>query len=257
MVKIISRLCIVLGALIVASAAYLDYSGHLKFSVTEEKAQSVINEHLSTSPVRIVKMGVEVVPTEVGIDFLASDSTKAKIHVTYNASGYGFTGHGDVTAEAKIHYQTDGVFLRELQIIEHTLEFDDPEQVDNVKQAVKSLLNTLASKLADQRVQGSSDAVNTLYEHYRPKIKDLAAKTTIKMLEAKPIYSLQGKDLKFSLAAMSVKSINTDENSLHVTLSLTQLISTIALYIIGSVLAIVAAFGLVLSGRTNSILLSH
>lgn len=256
MIKTVSKVVLFISLITLLGALYLDHSGTFNFSVTEVEAQTAIDNRLKDQPLLVQKFGVKITPTEAKIDFLGSEHAKAKLSVFYKANGYSMTGQGKLKVESSIHYQSGEVFLRDLHVLEHEFTFDDPKKIDEVKQLAKGVLDALASKLSDRNSDAYQDVLQSASERYITQIKEQAATKAIAMLESKPVYSLHGKDAKQSLIAMSVKSIRTDENAAHVGLSITQLLSTLTLYMIAGLLALVAAIGLLFSGRSGLIVLS-
>lgn len=252
MLRVISKTCLFIAVITLAAAVYIDLSREEGITISEDEAQTMIDKRLQEKPLVVSKLGVHITVREAKVDFLESPAAKTKVDALYRANGYGLSGDGFIQFEARLHYDSGDVFLRELQVIDHKFQFDNPEKVQRLKGVAQGALKkfgTLVSDAANKLDPERREALKDLHTRSIDEFKKKAVNKAVDMLQSKPVYSLNGKDMKRTLMVKAVESLRTDEHAAHIKLHLESTVQAATLYIISCVLSLFAGVGLVLSRR--------
>lgn len=253
MSNITSKICLIIGMLSVMTALYLDYSHNSSFSISEEKAQTLINKRLQENPLLLDKYGVRIFARDVRVDFIKSETAKTEVMAVYQASGYGLDGNGSIKLEAKLHYESGHVFLRNLRVIEHQFKLEDAKHVESMKSVAKNALDRLGSfigEVADQsELFANRDMLKSVSSRYMATVKTQSVHVAVEMIQKTPVYKLRETDIRGRIAAMSVESLETDDNAVYVKLQLKDVLSTTMFYVVAGVAFFMSIIGFSLSRR--------
>jgi hypothetical protein len=210
-----------------------------QINIAEDAAQKAIGAKL---PMLIDKNLVKINIGKVEIDFLSSN--KVQLDVAYDASIAGVKGSGAALVTSGIRYNNGEFFLNDFSVGDVAYVVAEKEKYEAIKKATNGLIGKLKAKVVDpDDLEGNQEfeslktkQIAILKQHILEKINE--------KIKSTPIYSLNGKDFKQSIASMALKEIIFSEDKVTATLSVSQFLTTALMYLISGIFAIaaVAAF---------------
>jgi hypothetical protein len=226
---------------------FLMYAKPITLSFSQEEAQEKINLQL---PIINEKANVKGTINDIQISFL--ETNEVSVTLQMDAEGYGLSGN--ITGETKtgITYHNGNFFLKDLDLSDLTItpNNDSLEKLDDAKVAAQSLWNKFKKDVAQTKEE--SDAFENLKNRAIEKLKPAVTDIVNSTLTTTPVYSLNGKDYKQSLAAAALEDITFTQSNVDVTLDPRNAL----LWILGWCLLIGAflllSFGILASGGAGA-----
>ena len=246
MKKFIISMLLVVGVGLIGAGFYF---GNQDFDliISEDLAMEKVQEKI---PLTFKKKGITGVVNDLKLEFMDDDSVK--IETSFDVEGYGMKGSGDATFKSGIYYEAGEFYLDRIELIdislvpnkETTKTYNDESSKLKSNLARKwSKLKAKITKPGDQETNGTLDQLKGhLVKRFKteamPKLKKFAAEKIQHTIENTPIYSLNGKDYKQSVAALVLKDIFFEKHQVVIVLNPMQGIVTILLYLFGGLLLI-------------------
>lgn len=211
------------------------------FNLKEKEVEAKIVEAL---PQEVKKLGANLKIKKLNTDFLAEN--KILIKTEFDFEGYGVKGVGEAKFMTSIDYRGGEFYLKDpvLNKESYTIKIEEGQSViANAKQTAKGYLNKLKNKLSEKEDEKSKKSFDALVVQYAPKVKEFVINNAKLQIQNIPIYSLNDKDVKHSLAALALKDVKFKEQELEVTLSPMMFLGKITLFIVGGILVFFAGIG--------------
>lgn len=221
------------------------YNPSFTFTLTQQEVQSRIAQ---TLPLRIEKRFTEIVVDTADIQLEENDIV-IDSHLIMNLAGVKATGNARVSSQ--LRYDNGNFYLANFNVIDYIFHTDDESKTRMIKRAADRLVDKVKSKVVDPNDTASAGAFDRVKGEQVEKLKALLIVKLEMMAEKTPIYSLNGKDIKQSVAAMAIKQVDFTPGNVTVTLTVATLLKNLLLYAGSLVLAIGLVLTLFLGARTR------
>lgn len=201
-------------ALIVIGVATWQYSiisKDITVSITEVQVQETINK----TPLKpFSKLGVNVNIHHLNVDFLETDKVLVDSHFLVN--GYSIEAIGKGQIKTSIRYENGNFYLREPEFRYFKLIVKKQRSAfEELKTVVTDSFTNLKNKFKPEDKNKLKDLAKSFVDKYKPQIKLMVEEELTKILTEKPIYSLNNKDIKHSIAALVIQKIEfTDKEAI-------------------------------------------
>lgn len=206
----------ILLAILVAGVAFFQYSDLSKditVSFTEEQVQEKINQ---TPLKQISKFGINANIHHLSVDFLETD--KVLVDVDFTVNGYSIEAIGKGELKTSILYRDGNFYIHEPEFRDFNLVVQKQKsEVEKFKTILTNSFNNLKNKFTKEEQAGIKDLAKSFVDKYKPQIKVMVEEELKRILSEKPIYSLNNKDIKQSIAALILQDIKfTDKEAIAV-----------------------------------------
>ncbi len=185
-------------------------------SITEvevnEKARSIL-------PISHEKHGIEVVINDLEVDFL--DSNHAQIYASAKVEALGRTAIIHFTTTSGVRYEGGDFYLKDVSVQNVLLEkFQTAAATPSLWEQARNGFDGEGKRGVDSSERPSRlsllDRIEAdLLDAVRPTAED----ALVKAFENFPVYSLNSKDYKHSLAALALDDLAFTENSVEIIMS--------------------------------------
>lgn len=196
----------ILLALIVAGLAaflYSDLSKDITISFTEEQVQEKID---NTSLKQISKFGIKSDIHHLVVDFL--ETNKVLIDVDFTVQGYSFEAIGKGQLKTSVIYRNGDFFIHEPEFRDFSLVAQKQKnEIEKIKNILNNSFNKFKNKFSEQEKNDIKYLSKSFVDKYKPQVKSMIEEEIRHILSEKPIYSLNDKDIKQSVAALILQDI--------------------------------------------------
>lgn len=216
--------------------AFMFQADDIIVNIPEEKIHIEVAKKV---PLEIKKIGFNVTINK--IDVQLNENNTFNIEFFYVYDGYGVTGNGGGVLNSGIRYDNGKFYADSAQLSDFTISRDKTvkEKNNKIKSKISSFLN--------KHINNSDDIMNQLevaFQTFKPKIKQHISEKLVATINKTVLYDLNGKDIKQSLAALALKDVHFVQDNVVVTLNPIKFISTLGLYLIFGILALLSAIAL-------------
>lgn len=230
-----------MSALILLASFFID--DEYTVEIKQEEAQAKINAIL---PIKMSKFGIDVSVNTMLMSF--QKDNKVLIESDFSASGFGESVDGKGVAVTSVDYVSGDIFLKDPVLKSFNSSFNESGSIDDKKSVAIGVWNKFKSKVINTEDTHVNKALERIKDSQVAKIKIMLIDTLKKKIDETPIYSLNGKDLKHSVAAMALKEIKFHDKYLSVKLSVVKFLSSLAIKILSMFLAICAVISICFFG---------
>lgn len=217
----------------------------IRFS--QEEANAKVME---TLPFEKKTAGVTINLNEAAIDF--QEDNLVQVTSVARVTGFGVTADVTGAPTTSLRYQDGNFYLADATIDSFKFDVDTAAQakINGAKDVARSMFNKFKENHMDDSPEAAA-AIDQLKDSTIAKVKTVAIETTNNLIQTVPIYSLNNKDIKHSLAKAALKDVQFTETDVVVTLSPQNLILTLLGWALMIVAALGLAFGMVRGGGSG------
>jgi hypothetical protein len=247
----LKRNVIVFIALVALALTFLIVTApEIEVRITEDQVAEQIAAEL---PKTITKGGLEITVNDATVDFLADNAVR--ITAVADIAGYGMTGRADADMTSSLEYRDGDFFLTSVDFddLRLTQDPDTEEKLSDATSVARGLFNRLRDQVEDGEA-GAGAALERVADRAMDRFAPAARESVETMMTNIPVYSLNGKGMKESLAAMALKDLHFEETTAVATLSPAQLVLKILLGIAMTGVAGILALGVMMGGGRGLIL---
>ena len=206
---------ILLSLIVLSLAAFLysDLSKNVTISFTEEQVQEKIN---NTPLKQISKFGIKSDIQHLAVDFL--ETNKVLIDVDFIVYGYSVEAIGKGQLKTSVVYRNGNFFIHEPEFKDFNLVVQKQKtEIEKIKNILSNSFNRLKNKLSEEEKIDMKDLAKSFVKKYKPQVQSMIQEEVKRILSEKPIYSLNDKDIKQSIAALILQDIKfTDKEAIAV-----------------------------------------
>jgi hypothetical protein len=204
-----------LSLFLVSLAAFLysNLSKDITISFTEEQVQ----EKIDNTPLKqISKFGIKSDINYLAVDFL--ETNKVLIDVDFTVYGYSVEAIGKGQLKTSVVYRNGDFFIHEPEFRDFNLVVQKQKtKIEKMKYILSSSFNRLKNKFSEEEQSNIRYLANSFVNKYEPQVKSMIQEEVKHILSEKPIYSLNDKDIKQSIAALILQDIKfTDKEAIAV-----------------------------------------
>ena len=231
--------------LLVCALGYVIFlADDIEVQFTETQVAEQIEAQL---PLTFTKAGLEIIVRDADVDFLTENAVR--IRADADVSGYGLAGSAIADMTTSITYRDGDFFLTSVAFddIKFIQDAATEEKLEDGNSVARGLFNTMRDAIADGET-GVGAALDRVADRAMDNIIPIGKDALETVITHIPIYSLNGKDYKQTVAAMALASLTFDDTSVIATLSPAQLVVKILMGIALVGLAGILAFGFVFGG---------
>lgn len=234
--KVIPYLVVILLSLAGMIALYA--WGDIRVSFTEEQANSQLGQ---TLPIVRGVNGKSATIEDINVDFYDGYfRVSADYILVYQERSVG----GVIVADADPKYSSGAIYLRNLDILEHTLSELKIDETDGA--LVRELKSTLLNRLGV-----NENVVDDWLEANRGTIEgaalQLVSSTVRSVLNNTPVYDLTEQDMYQAFAAWFVTDVEVTDGMMTVVISPFNLILKVILHIVIGIMSVVIAIGMLMA----------
>lgn len=206
----------ILLALVVAGVAaflYSDLSKDITISFTEEQVQ----EKIDNTPLKqISKFGIKSDIHNLDVDFL--ETNKVLIDVDFTVYGYSIEAIGKGQLKTSVVYRNGDFFIHEPEFRDFNLVVQKQKtEIEKMKNILSNSFNRLKNKFSEEEQSDIKVLAKSFADKYKPQVQSMVEEEIRRILAEKPIYSLNDKDIKQSIAALILQDIKfTDKEAIAV-----------------------------------------
>lgn len=208
------------GLAALAVLGILIFGPRVSISIPETQAQAELAAML---PMTIEKNGVNVVLRSAELDFRADN--RVRITADLDIAGYGLSGAGRADATSGLRYEGGNFYLSEISVSDMDITPDAPSssRIKDATTAFSGLLDRARDAVAADRPE-AAPAFDRLRAEAAERLAPRAREAVDQILTQVPVYSLNGKDLAHSAAALALEDISFGEDQVTATLNPQRLI---------------------------------
>ena len=234
-------LAVIGGLAFLGLGAYGLLGSDIEIEVSEAQARQKFQAAL---PISYSHSRTEALVEKANFDF--QDDGRVRLTAEVDIQGYGFSGVAFADAASGIRYAGGNFYLVDVTLDEVDFRMDDEsnQRVADVRAVATSIWN-MAKDKASEHLPEAGDAIERLKGD---AVAGLSAKTRGMVEEAlrtTPVYSLNGKGLKESLAVLALKDVRFTSDAVVVTLDPGRLIGKIMVVVLIAGLALLSGLGMV------------
>lgn len=217
----------------------------IKFS--QEEANAKVME---TLPFEKQAAGATIKVEEVNIDF--KDENLIQVTTTARVTGFGVAADVTGAPTTGLRYENGNFYLADATIDSFDFKVDAAGQakIKGATSIAQSMFNKFKENHMDDDPEAAA-ALEGLKDETIAKVKTAAISTTNSLIQSIPIYSLNNKDIKHSLAKAALKDVQFTDTHVVAILSPKNLILTLLGWVFIGLAALGMAFGMIRGGGTG------
>lgn len=200
--KIILGLAIVVG---LAIAGFALFAPNFFITIPEQTVRSEIDTSL---PRTETLLGATVVVDQLVVDF--RDDNTIHVSAEFSFDGYTLAGTGETDVVSGLRYENGNFYLRDFSLDNLAIELDTESsaKAEGYRAIGQSLFDRGVSMLGGEDADSQSQqAARELLESARETGLEKAKVAINTSLTRIPVYSLNGKDIRYDLAALALEDV--------------------------------------------------
>lgn len=198
------------------------------------------------------KLGGSVTISTLDVDFLETNTVNVKAEFAFK--GYNIVGTGSTDITSGLRYQNGDFFLTDLTLDDIVLSLNDTslERAEGYKQIGNSLLERGMSFLSENTDSEGQAVAEELTEQARLRATETIKTLANNAMTSIPVYSLNGKDIKYDLAKLALEDVTFTDTQAVATLNPGKAVRTLLLMGLVMVFSVLATAGWMFSLNRQS-----